>query len=330
MTRAFASERGREAYKGKQAPNVKLVFVDRTPCHLYNFVRPYRPLVINFISHVDEPFWTEMKAFNDMARRMSWMVDFLTVVVGCGIASSKSDWSQMLDIEPVSCIHHHYCMHDRKTVATFLVEAGVAGDLVYDTPSNDAMQKYATFPERIYVIYKNVITYVGERGGDHGGYKVEEVRRYLWQLYRRVRMERERDGPQRRKNASGETTSTSTSLGSDDPRHPSNVKKFKFITPTKGSGSGSCTDAEEEEEGSGSGESGLSYEDTSVLLKVLPGPSILRKTDDEIFIRPAYDQDDPSNARSYSELEVAEERQSDDKKHLLRRDFIDQKNLCLL
>ena len=68
---ALTADRGRKAFKGKVAPNPKLCFVDRTCCHLHNFIRPYRPLVVNFISRVDEPFWTQLKAFNDMARRYS-------------------------------------------------------------------------------------------------------------------------------------------------------------------------------------------------------------------------------------------------------------------
>ena len=69
MATALTADRGRLAFRGKEAPNPKLNFVDRSYCHLFNFVRPYRPLVVNFISRVDEPFWTQLKAFNDLARR---------------------------------------------------------------------------------------------------------------------------------------------------------------------------------------------------------------------------------------------------------------------
>ncbi|KAL8584568.1 hypothetical protein ACOMHN_016887 [Nucella lapillus] len=173
----------RKADVGCEAVNVKLSFVDRSPCHLYDFLRPYRPLVISFISHVDEPFWSELKKFNEVVKRLSWMADFVTVVVGCGVENSKSYWERMLSKEPACCMNHHYCMHDRKTVASFLVNAGIAGDLLFDPPTNDSLLAYSPTPERLYVIYGTSVVYDSGRGGDHGGYRVDILWHCLWLLY---------------------------------------------------------------------------------------------------------------------------------------------------
>ena len=201
--------------------------------------------------------------------RMSWMVDFLTVVIGCGVVGSRGDWGHMLNTERTSCLRHHFCLHDRKTVASFLVDAGIAGDLVYDTPSNDAERQYAAMPERLYVIYKKIVVYDSGRGGDHGGYRVEELRGFLWKLYHKVQKEKARLRSREDRERMKRRTSP-PQFSSDDPRHPDNVKKLPLTK--KGL-------KQENKEGSGSGESGLSVnvsEDASALLKS-PGPGILKK-----------------------------------------------------
>ena len=190
---------------------------------------------------------------------MSWMVDFLTVVIGCGVARSKDDWTNMLNTQRSDCLRHHYCLHDRKVVASFLVDAGIAGDLVYDTPSNDAERQYAAMPERIYVIYKRFIVYDSRRGGAHGGYKVQRLYVYLWKLYRNVKTKDARRSAKERKRIKD----ISTEFKHDDPRNPNNVKTQD-----------PWPDREDE---SGSGVSGLSVvvgNDSS--LNKSPGPSILK------------------------------------------------------
>lgn len=69
MSRCLVANRGREANRGLEAPNVKLIYVDHTICHLYNFIRSGRPLVLNFVSRVHEPFQTDLRSFNEMAHR---------------------------------------------------------------------------------------------------------------------------------------------------------------------------------------------------------------------------------------------------------------------
>jgi len=190
---------------------------------------------------------------------MSWMVDFLTVVIGCGVVRSKDDWTNMLNTHKSDCLRHHYCLHDRKVVASFLVDAGIAGDLVYDTPSNEAERQYAAMPERIYVIYKRVIVFDSRRGGAHGGYRVQRLHVYLWKLYRNVKTKHARRSEKERKRIK----KLSTKFSRDDPRNPNNVKSHDF-----------WPDREDESE---SGESGLSVvvgNDSS--LTKSPGPSILK------------------------------------------------------
>lgn len=75
-------------------------------------------------------------------------------------------------------------MNDRSTMAAFLMETGIEGDLAFDTASNEAERKYAAMPERIYIILSKVITYAGARGGHQlkSGYNVEEVQKHLLKL----------------------------------------------------------------------------------------------------------------------------------------------------
>ena len=181
------------------------------------------------------------------------------MVIGCGVARSKDDWTNMLNTQKSDCLRHHYCLHDRKVVASFLVDAGIAGDLVYDTPSNEAERQYAAMPERIYVIYKRLIVFDSRRGGAHGGYKVQRLYVYLWKLYRSVKAKDARRSAKERK----WIKNVSTKFSRDDPRNPNNVKS-QDLWP----------DREDESE---SGESGLSLvvgDDSS--LTQSPGPSILK------------------------------------------------------
>ena len=183
------------------------------------------------------------------------------MVIGCGVARSKDDWTNMLNTQKSDCLRHHYCLHDRKVVASFLVDAGIAGDLVYDTPSNEAERQYAAMPERIYVIYKRLIVFDSRRGGAHGGYKVQRLHVYLWKLYRNVKAKDARRSAKERKRIKN----ISTKFSRDDPRNPKNVKSQDL-----------WRDREREDE-SESGESGLSVvvDDDSSLTQS-PGPSILK------------------------------------------------------
>lgn len=113
--------------------------------------------------------------FGAMRRNLAEVADFVTVYIEEAHPAEKDHFKGNINIES------HANMEDKMEAArTLKEEAGESlegSPILVDPWDNPAMEAYAGFPERLYVILDGTIVYEGGMGPF--GYKIEEVKEYL-------------------------------------------------------------------------------------------------------------------------------------------------------
>ncbi|TRZ20071.1 hypothetical protein HGM15179_007052 [Zosterops borbonicus] len=124
-----------EAFEGHPAPNTPVVTLGGELCHILDFMKDDRPLILNFGSY------------------FSSIADFLIIYIE--EAHAVDGWAFKNNV----IIKNHRSLEDRKTAAQFLEKNHPLCPVVLDTMENLTSSKYAALPERLYMLQGGKVIY---------------------------------------------------------------------------------------------------------------------------------------------------------------------------
>lgn len=133
---------------GQQAPNIKLLDMDKKPVRLLDYLTQGRLFVVNFGSCTWPPFIAKLAQYNQLVADFSREVDFLTVYVKEAHAADKWGLKNTFDYE----INDHKNIDDRLQAAKMLQGMGTSCPLAVDTMTNEAAAVYGALPESLFVV----------------------------------------------------------------------------------------------------------------------------------------------------------------------------------
>lgn len=179
---------------GEAAPNSKVVKVPginrrwsisgktHNECHLLDFESPDRPLVVNFGSATWPPFISQLPVFRRMVEEFSDVADFLLVYID---EAHPSDGWVAPPMEHFSFeVRKHRNLEERMFAARTLLEhfsLPPQCQLVADCMDNNANVAYGVSYERVCIVQKNKIAYLGGKGPFF--YNLKDVRHWLEKSY---------------------------------------------------------------------------------------------------------------------------------------------------
>lgn len=181
---------------GEVAPNSKVVKVPGISgcqcsdeggemldeCRLLDFESSDRPLVVNFGSASWPPFVNQLPVFRGLVENFSDVADFLLVYID--EAHPSDGWvGPPIDLFPFE-MKKHRSLEERLVAAQRLVEHFSLPPqcrLVADCMDNNANAAYGVAYERVCIVHKNKITYLGGKGPFY--YNLNDVQNWLERSY---------------------------------------------------------------------------------------------------------------------------------------------------
>ncbi len=179
---------------GEAAPNSKVVKVaginrrwsisgkTHNKCHLLDFESPDRPLVVNFGSATWPPFISQLPVFRRMVEEFSDVADFLLVYID---EAHPSDGWAAPPMDNFSFeVRKHRNLEERMFAARTLLEhfsLPPQCQLVADCMDNNANAAYGVAYERVCIVQKKKIAYLGGKGPFF--YNLKNVRHWLEKSY---------------------------------------------------------------------------------------------------------------------------------------------------
>ena len=159
------------ATPGGDAVNCQLVSSDGTTHReLFDFMKPERPLVVNFGSCTWPPFVVQLARFNKLAASYADIADFLFVYIK--EAHPTDGWSFTNNKYNIA---QHKNLTDRLLAAQIVEDLCPGHPVLIDSMKNEACAAYKAFPERLYILKdEKVVLQGGEGPMDYSVAKIEE------------------------------------------------------------------------------------------------------------------------------------------------------------
>ena len=175
MYHSYLSARYSTATKGEKVPNTNVFTTDGKTKHtILDLVKVGRPLVINFGNCTWPPFVGDLADFVELVKEFQGVADFVIIYIEEAHPNNPGRWNFTNNY---SNIKAHETFEDRLAAANILEKNYLPCPIYVDPMSNETCLAYGALPERLYIIFDNIVEYEGELGPD--GYHVNEAREWL-------------------------------------------------------------------------------------------------------------------------------------------------------
>lgn len=152
-------------------------------CHLLDFAKSERPLVVNFGSATWPPFTNQLSAFGKLVEEFSSVADFLLVYID---EAHPSDGWAAPGVSSSFEVKKHRNQEDRCAAAHQLLKRFSLPpqcQIVADCMDNNANVAYGVSFERVCIVQRQKIAYLGGKGPFF--YNLQEVQLWLEQNFRK-------------------------------------------------------------------------------------------------------------------------------------------------